>query len=161
MALPQHHLADEKSTLLMPGAKVSGPITGFKLSLEEADEATDPTPSHVLSDTLTASPLMAPFFYYSHSNYTKIIPLTKPSIQCKFTLSIFVMLSRILSLSSSCYYRCCQPVHIVYDFYRLYSVLVNLSQEVLSQASKDADELKFSSRSAFFKTRTKLIYISL
>lgn len=83
-----------------------------------------------------ARALIAPFFCFSHSHYPKIIPLasrsiivTKPSIPCKFTIPLFVCLSRILSayrrmLLSSLV--CAKSYGSLDAFWRVHSALVNL-----------------------------------
>lgn len=85
-----------------------------------------------------ARALIAPFFCFSHSHYPKIIPLasrsiivTKPSIPCKFTISLFVCVSRILTayrrmLLSSLV--CTKSYGSLDAFWRVHSVLVNLPQ---------------------------------
>lgn len=88
------------------GQNVSGPITGFKLSFDDAVRITNPAPSHIVSLILTACPLITPFPLLTHPLH-KIIPSsswmiigTKP-IECKhpFTcLSLIPFLFYVITL---------------------------------------------------------------
>lgn len=81
------------------------------------------------------------FFCFSHSHYTKIIPLasrsiigTKPSVPCKSTISLFVCLhSHSLSVFWLLSSLVCTQSYGLWDgFWRVHSVLVSLSKEVHS-----------------------------
>lgn len=112
MALSQQHLADEQSTLLLAGAKVSGAIRGLKLRLDAVCRTHTHTHTHIPYSLSNADSLSSnsTFFCFSHSHYTKIIPLvsgsiigTKPSIPCKSTILLFICPHSLILCSGHCY----------------------------------------------------------